>query len=49
MRGEGKNWLQIAITPERAISSKVAASFKITTSNVLPFHERKFEWSEIIT
>ena len=36
-------------TWERAISSKDAASFKITTSSVLPFHERKFEWSEIIT
>ena len=47
MGAEG--WLQIAVAPERVISSKVAAPFKITTSNVLPFHERKSEWSEIIT
>ena len=47
MAGEG--WLQIAVAPERVISSKVAAPYKITTSNVFPFHERKFEWSEIIT
>ena len=47
--GEGRSWLQMAVAPERATSSKVAAPFKITTSNVLPFHERKCEWSEIIT